>query len=220
VADPGASDAQLTLPRVPTDHPADTGARDRGLFTIPNLISLVRLACVPLFCWLLFDADERGWAFGLLGALGASDWIDGWIARHFDQTSVVGKVLDPTADRILLLTVAAALMVDGAVPTWFGVAVLVREAIISVAVLALAAAGARRIDVQWVGKTATLSLMFAFPAFLLADQLSGAGHDATLAVAWTFAAIGLTLSYYAAAMYVPLARRALREGRGGQEALT
>ena len=123
MADPGASDAQLTLPRVPTDHPADTGARDRGLFTIPNLISLVRLACVPLFCWLLFDADERGWAFGLLGALGASDWIDGWIARHFDQTSVVGKVLDPTADRILLLTVAAALMVDGAVPTWFGVAV-------------------------------------------------------------------------------------------------
>ena len=78
-------------------------------------------------------------AFGLLAVLGATDWVDGWIARRFDQGSELGKVLDPIADRILLLTAAVALTVDGVVPTWVGVVVLVREAVVSVATL-----GARR----------------------------------------------------------------------------
>jgi cardiolipin synthase (CMP-forming) len=185
------------------------------IVTVPNLISLVRLACAPVFVWLLAD-DHLVAAAALLAVLGASDWVDGWIARQFDQGSDLGKVLDPVADRILLLVAAIALLVQGSVPLLVGVLVLARELVISVAVVALAAAGARRIDVQWVGKAGTLALMFAFPLYLLADAIHGAAHDVVLAAAWFMAACGLVLSYYAALTYVPIARDALRDGRGAR----
>jgi len=187
----------------------DPGAR---IVTIPNLISVARLACAPVFVWLLAD-DELLAAAALLAVLGATDWIDGWIARRFDQGSDLGKVLDPVADRILLLLAAVALVVQGSVPLVVGILVLAREAVISIAVLALAAAGARRIDVQWAGKAGTLALMFAFPLYLWADAISGTASDVVLAAAWFMAICGLVLSYYAALTYVPLARAALREGR-------
>jgi cardiolipin synthase len=191
---------------------AGSVARQRVL-TIPNVISAVRLACIPVFLWLLFGADERIAAFALLGVLGATDWVDGWIARHFDQESDIGKVLDPVADRALLLTATVALLVDGSVPIVVGVAVLAREAVISIAVLALAAAGARRIDVQWAGKAGTLALMFALPGFLLVDSVSaGTGRDLAEVATWMFTVGGLALSYYATLQYIPLARAALTEG--------
>jgi cardiolipin synthase len=185
--------------------------REQRIVTVPNLISVLRLLCVPLFIWLL--VDDQGVAAALvLGVLGVSDWVDGWIARHFDQGSNLGKVLDPVADRVLLIVAAVALLVDGSVPIVVGVLVLVREAIVSIAVLVLAMAGARRIDVQWAGKAGTLSVMVAFPLFLLADSID-AGHDLALAAAWFFAVVGLVLGYYAAVTYVPMARAALHEGR-------
>jgi cardiolipin synthase len=185
--------------------------------TVPNLISAARLACIPLFVWLLFGADERIAAFALLAVLGATDWVDGWIARRFDQTSELGKVLDPTADRILLLTASVVLVVDGSVPVWVAVVVLAREVVISSAVLALALAGARRIDVQWAGKAGTLALMFALPGFLLVDSVDpSTGRDLAEIGTWLFTIGGLALSYYAAYRYVPLARAALREGRAGR----
>ena len=142
------------------------------IVTLPNAISLVRLICAPVFLWLLVD-DHLLAAAALLAVLGASDWVDGWIARRFDQGSDLGKVLDPVADRILLLVGAVALLVQGSLPLVVGVLVLAREVVISVAVLALAAAGARRIDVQWVGKAGTLALMFALPLYLWADAIHG-----------------------------------------------
>ncbi len=184
------------------------------IVTVPNLISALRIGLVPVFAWLLLGADEPLLAAGLLVGLGASDWVDGWIARRYDQTSELGKVLDPVADRVLLLAATVVLIVDGAVPAPVAALVLVREAVVSVAVLALAAAGARRIDVQWAGKAGTLALMFALPGFLAAEHLD-TGHDLVLAAAWIFATIGLALSYYAAVTYLPQARRALREGRQG-----
>jgi len=194
---------------------ADPEAR---IVTLPNAITLVRLVCIPVFVWLLAD-DQPLAAAGLLAVLGASDWVDGWVARRFDQGSDLGKVMDPVADRLLLLTAAVALIIDGAVPVVVGVLVLAREVAISIAVLALAMAGARRIDVQWVGKAGTLALMFAFPLFLWADNIVR-GHDLVLVTAWGFAIGGLLLSYYAALTYVPLARRALREGRDARTATT
>ncbi len=185
--------------------------RDQRVLTLPNLISLARLACVPVFVWLL-ATDEPVAAAILLGVLGASDWVDGWIARRFDQGSEAGKVLDPVADRVLLIVAGVALIVDGAVPVVVGVLVLAREAVISVAVVTLGLLGARRIDVQWAGKAGTLALMFSFPLFLLADAIDG-GHDLVLAGAWFFAVVGLGFSYYAAVTYLPLARAALRDGR-------
>jgi cardiolipin synthase len=194
--------------------PKDPAAR---IVTVPNVITLVRLVCVPVFVWLLAD-DELLAAAALLAVLGATDWIDGWIARHFDQGSNLGKVFDPVADRVLLLVAGVALIVQGSVPLVMGILVLVREVAISIAVVALAAAGARRIDVQWVGKAGTLALMFAFPLYLWADAIHGTAHDVVLSAAWFMAVSGLVLSYYAALTYVPLAREALREGRASDTA--
>jgi cardiolipin synthase len=191
-------------------------ARVARIWTIPNLISLVRLACAPLVWWLLLGVDEPWIAAVLLAVLGASDWVDGWIARRWDQGSELGKILDPVADRVLLLTGVLALLVDGSVPVWFGVLVLVREVVIAVTTLSLAAAGARRIDVLWAGKAGTLATMFSLPAFLAASITDGGLHDLMVLVAYGFAIPALGLSYYAAARYVPEARRALKEGRASR----
>jgi cardiolipin synthase len=204
---------------VSTTAASAEGARpsaEHRIVTVPNLISVARLACVPLFLWLLLARDEEIAAALLLGVLGATDWVDGWIARHFDQGSDLGKVLDPTADRILLLCAGIALLIDGSLPLWVGIVVLAREFVISVAVLVLAAAGARRMDVQWAGKAGTLALMFALPGFLLADAVSEL-RVPILVVTWVFTIGGLALSYYAAIAYIPQARAALREGRAPHE---
>lgn len=185
-------------------------AREDRVLTIPNLISAVRLLLVPVFLWLLLAEDQRIAAGILLAVQGATDWVDGYIARHFDQGSELGKVLDPVADRVLLIAAAIGLTIDGVVPPWLGIVVLARELIISVAVLALAAAGAARVDVQWSGKAGTLAIMFGFPLFLLADEW---GHPLAYLAAWTFTIGGLILGCQAVVQYIPLARDALRRGR-------
>jgi cardiolipin synthase len=184
------------------------------VLTIPNLISVVRLACAPLLVWLLLGVDDKTAAFVVLAVLGTTDWVDGWIARHYDQGSDLGKILDPTADRILLLTAGIALLIEGSLPVAVGVAVLLREVLVAGATLGLAAAGARRIDVRWAGKAGTLALMFALPGFLLVHIVDpGPGRTVILSLTWLATIGGLILSYWAAAAYVPAARDALREGR-------
>lgn len=190
---------------IPADPP------DR-VVTVPNVISLVRLLCIPIFLWLLFGRDERAGAAYLLAALGATDWVDGWIARHFHQVSTVGKVLDPTADRLLLLVGVLGIAVDGSVPTAIAVLTLAREAVVATTALVLAAMGARRIDVTWVGKAGTFGLLFAFPLFLV-SHAGVTWHASAEVAAWVCVVPGLALSYLAAAGYVPLARQALRAGR-------
>jgi cardiolipin synthase len=183
-----------------------------GILTLPNVITLVRLACLPLFLWLLFVAEDRAAAAWLLAALGVTDWVDGYLARHLHQVSEVGKVLDPVADRLLFLVGAGGILIDGSVPTWFAVVVLVREVLVGGATLILAALGARRIDVTWFGKAGTFFLMMAFPLFL-ASESDVSWADTAEVLAWATGIPGLALSLYAAALYVPLARRALAEGR-------
>jgi len=184
------------------------------ILTVPNAVTAVRLACIPLYVWLLFGADNQVAAAGLLAGLGATDWIDGYIARRFHQVSTLGKVLDPVADRLLVVTAVITIMIHGAVPVWFGVATLAREVVVSGAVLLLASLGAARIDVLWVGKAGTFALMTAYPLFLVSDGSAG-WQQAIRAVAWIIGLIGLTLAWIAAASYVPVARRALADGRRG-----
>jgi cardiolipin synthase (CMP-forming) len=194
------------------------GASSRVL-TLPNVVTLVRLSCLPLFLWLLFAQEDRAAAAWLLAALGATDWVDGYLARHMHQESELGKILDPVADRLLFLVGAGGIMVDGSVPLWFAITVLVREVLVGATTLVLAALGARRIDVTWFGKAGTFGLMIAFPLFLAShSDLSWA--DTAGVLAWVAGIPGLALSLYAAALYVPLARQALADGRADRSART
>jgi cardiolipin synthase (CMP-forming) len=119
------------------------------------------------------------------------------------------------ADRLLLFVGIGGILYDGTVPPWFAIAVFAREVLVTVATLALAALGARRIDVTWWGKAGTFANMFAFPLFL--GSHSTASYSGVSGVlAWVAAVPGLVLSYYALLLYVPLARQALREGRAAQ----
>ena len=177
---------------------------------MPNLITVVRLGCIPWFLWLLVSQENRMVAAFLLGALGATDWVDGWVARRFNQISEVGKILDPTADRILLVVAIVAIVADGSIPTWFAVAVLVREVLIGLVALALLVVGVRRIDVTWWGKTGTFALLWAVPCFL-AGQSTVMAAWAFEVAAWAFGLPGLVISWIAAWGYVPVARGAVRE---------
>ena len=193
----------------------DTLAPPSRILTVPNAITLVRLACIPLFLWLLFSQEDRASAAWLLGIVGATDWVDGYAARHLHQVSELGKVLDPTADRLVFIVCGGAILIDGSVPTWFGVAVLAREIVVGATLVMLTVFGMQRFDVKWAGKAGTFALMFSLPAFLLAASDSPVA-DVAEVVAWVTGLPGLALSYYAAATYVPEARRALRAGREGR----
>jgi cardiolipin synthase (CMP-forming) len=186
-------------------------------WTVPNAITGVRLLCVPLFVWLLFGAHRQSAAAVLLAVLGATDWVDGFVARRYGQVSTLGKVLDPAADRILVATAVISTMVAGAVPIWFGTATIVREVLVSALVLLLASLGAARIDVLWVGKAGTFGLMFAYPAFLLGHG-TAAWQEPIRVFAWVAGIAGLTLAWIAAVSYLGPARRALRDGRAARRA--
>lgn len=190
-------------------------ATDGGVLTVPNLITMVRLLCLPVFVWLVFGAKQQTAAAILLAVLGATDWVDGYVARRFHQVSSVGKVLDPTADRLLVGTAVIVIIVHGAVPLWFGVVTLAREVLVGLMVLVLAGLGAARIDVLWVGKAGTFGLMFAYPAFLLGHG-AASWQDPVRVVAWIAGIAGLTLAWIAAAAYVKPARAALAAGRQGR----
>lgn len=189
------------------------------ILTVPNFLSLGRLGLVALFLVLLFDEHQRVAAFVVLSVAGITDFADGYVARRLNQVSTLGKVLDPTADRVVVGTAAIAVVVYGAAPAWLAVVVLGRELLVSGAVLALAAAGARRIDVSFLGKAGTFGLMCCFPLFLLSDSATLFG-EVLRDVTWVLLVPSLGLSFAATVGYVPRALGALRERRLGGRALS
>lgn len=195
--------------------PQENEGRHDRIVTLPNAISLGRLFCVPLFLWLLFGRENRLGAALLLAGLGATDWVDGYIARHFNQVSDLGKVLDPIADKVLLVVAMVAIVIDGSVPAVIFWPAIGREVLVAGTTILLGAMGARRIDVSWAGKAGTLLMMVAFPLFLW-----GHGHGPATAVAWVVAVAGLVMAWYAAATYVRPALHALRDGRAARQGRT
>ena len=195
---------------------ADGAGALRSALTLPNAVTLVRLCLIPVYCWLVFAEHRYTQAALLLALLGTTDWIDGQLARRLHQVSAVGKVLDPVADRILVLTAVISVAWVGAVPLWFAIATLAREVLVSGATLLLASLGAKRIDVLFVGKAGTFALMVAYPSFLFA--WGPAGWQVLFSViAWGFGLVGLVLAWIAAFSYVQPAREALAMGRQGRQ---
>jgi cardiolipin synthase len=207
---------------MPAPHPGPGpgGAEEPGedrILTAANVVSSLRFAGIGVFLWLLFGAGRQTVAAVLLGVLGATDWVDGQLARRLHQVSRLGKVLDPAVDRVLVGTAVIAVIVQGAVPLWFGVLTVAREALVSATVLVLAALGARRIDVLWIGKAGTFGLMVAYPGFLVSHGTAG-WQQPFHVIAWVAGGAGLALAWAAAVAYLVPARRALAEGRAARGA--
>lgn len=195
--------------------PSDPDVSTHRFLTAPNAFTFLRLCCIPIFCWLLFGKDDQVAAAWLLGGLGATDWVDGWLARRFHQVSEFGKIFDPTADRLLFIVAIGSILIDGIPPAFVMWAIVVREVVVGVTMaVATLAFGMERFDVTYWGKLATFLLMFAVPGFMLGDPDSGSwGQQGFLIASWILAVPGLALSYATAVMYVPKIRAGVDAGR-------
>jgi cardiolipin synthase (CMP-forming) len=195
---------------------AATDAQARVL-TIPNAISVARLAGVPVFMWLVLGLrTEAGdwWAVGLLVAAGLSDWLDGKVARALNQQSKLGQVLDPTADRAYIVATVIALAVRSIIPWWLVILLAARELMLLQVLLVLRRHNYGPLQVSFVGKAATLALLYAFPLLFLGAHTASYSEVARIA-GWAFAIWGSALYWCAALLYVEQARRILRGESGG-----
>ena len=196
----------------------DQPDQQERVFTIPNLISLARLAGVPVFLWLVLGVQTQAgdwWAVGLLMAAGLSDWLDGKIARAMNQQSRLGEVLDPAADRLYIVSTIIALAIRAIIGWWLVAILAARELVLGVVLLMLRRRGYGPLHVSFVGKAATLNLLYAFPLlFLGSHETSYAGVARVFG--WAFALWGTALYWWAAALYVEQARRLLAADRAGR----
>jgi len=187
---------------------------DRVL-TIPNGISAARLAGVPVFLWLVLGprtATADYWAVGVLMAAGLSDWLDGKIARAFNQASRLGQLLDPAADRLYIVSTIVALAVRQIIPWWLVAVLAVRELTVGVALALLKRrAGYGTLQVSLVGKAATLCLLYAFPLLFLGDH-PGWGGTLARVIGWAFATWGTVLYWWAAMLYLAQVRNLVSRG--------
>ena len=181
---------------------------DRVL-TIPNAISAARLAGVPVFLWLVLGprtAAADAWAVALLIAAGLSDWLDGKVARALNQSSRLGQVLDPAADRLYIAATVVALAVRAIIPWWLVAVLAARELAVAVALAVLRRrAGYGTLQVSLVGKAATLCLLYAFPLLFLGDH-PGWGGTLARVLGWAFATWGTVLYWWAATLYIAQVR--------------
>ena len=168
-------------------------------FNVPNTISFIRLALIPLFIWLVFWPEEYGWAGVLLGVIGATDWIDGYIARRYNQVTELGKFLDPLADRVAVVVAVVAGLVVGVLPEWFAIALIVRELVIGVGALYGWMNGVTKLDVRFLGKSATLALYVSVAAFYIGVGFS---VEWVVWVAYLFGVPGLIMYYWVAVQYL------------------
>jgi cardiolipin synthase len=177
---------------------------DRVL-TVPNMISIARLAGVPVFLWLVLGPHADWWAVGLLIAAGVSDWLDGKLARAWNQQSRLGQVLDPAADRLYIAATLAGLAIRGIIPWWLVAVLALRELVLGVALLVLRHYSIAPLQVSFIGKAATLCLLYAFPLLFLGDH-PGWGGTLARVIGWAFAIWGTALYWWAAMLYLAQVR--------------
>lgn len=187
-------------------------ASDR-VWTVPNGLSVLRLLGVPLFCWLALGPKDDGWAVIVLMVAGFTDYLDGKIARRFNLTSELGKLLDPAADRLYILATLAVLTARSIIPLWLTIALATREVVLAGALVVIRRYGIGPPDVTFLGKAAALNLMYAFPLLLLSGGSSTLDH-VVRPLAWSFAAWGAALYIWTGALYLLHERRLVTAVRG------
>ncbi len=188
----------------------DEVAVSHRVLTIPNVISIIRLAGVPLFLWLILVPEADGLALAVLAISGVSDYADGYLARKLNQTSKLGAILDPVADRLYILSTVIGLGIRDIIPWWVAIILPARDAFLWCLVPFLRTRGYSALPVHFLGKAATANLLYAFPLLLLGD---GTGVLATLAkvFGWAFAIWGTGLYWWAGLLYAWQVRKLMAD---------
>jgi cardiolipin synthase (CMP-forming) len=191
----------------PAERPVPTTDR---IVTVPNLLSVLRLLGVPLFLYLLLGPHADGWALTVLALSGFSDWADGKLARLLNQTSSLGVLLDPAADRLYILATLIAFVVRDIIPLWLAIVIVGRDLILACLLPPLRRRGYGPPPVHHLGKAATFALLYAFPLLLLAQ---GHGVPSNLArpPGWAFTIWGTALYLWAGVLYAVQVVRLLRD---------
>ncbi|NUW38864.1 CDP-alcohol phosphatidyltransferase family protein [Nonomuraea rhodomycinica] len=184
---------------------SETSAEDR-IWTVPNLLSFLRLLGVPVFLWLVLGPEADGWAIAVLAVAGFTDWLDGKIARAFNQTSRLGRIIDPAADKLYVFSTILALLVRGIIPWWLVALILARELFVACFIPVLRKHRYRALQVHFLGKAAMFNLMYAFPLLFLASH-TGWYAEMARVTGWAFAVWGTGLYWWAGVLYVVQVRR-------------
>nr|WP_246295398.1 CDP-alcohol phosphatidyltransferase family protein [Arthrobacter wenxiniae] len=153
-----------------------------AIVTVPNVITVVRFLGTPLFVWLVLGPRDYGWGVFVLAMMGCTDWIDGFVARKLNQTSKLGRILDPLADRVALVAVTITLVIAGILPLWLLLLLLIPDVVLLAATLYYFR-GDAGLKVTLLGKARTAALMVGTPMLLLAKALDS---DFTTVLAWVF----------------------------------
>ena len=178
----------------PDESPAST-----RILTVPNVLSFARLLGVPVFLWLILVPEADGWAFCLLAVAGASDWVDGYLARRLDQRSELGVILDPLADRLYIAATLLGLALRELIPWWLVGILVARELFLLTLLPRIRRSGRLALPVTYVGKSATFCLLWGFPLLLLGGLPTFGA--AALAFGWAFALWGTYLYWWAGLRY-------------------
>ena len=185
----------------------ESESASKRIWTIPNLVSFIRLIGVGVFWWVLLVLENTVLAGWLIFIIGWTDWIDGYLARKLNQESELGRILDPVADRLMIASAVVGGLIVGVVPPLIGWGLIVREVFMGIVTLVLMSRGAGTLHVRFVGKVATFCLYGAIPAFYLAH--GGFMEWFLRPAAWVVGVVGLALYWYAAILYVGDAREQL-----------
>ncbi len=184
---------------------------DRVL-TLPNVLSFLRLAGVPVFLWLILGPKADVLAVLVLMLGGFSDWLDGFLARRWNQRSRLGQMLDPVADRLYILATLLGLAIRGIIPWWLVAVLVARDVMLALLVPALKTRGYTSLPVHFLGKAATFCLLYAFPLVLLGAD-TGTLASLCKVTGWAFAVWGTVLYWWAGWLYIVQTARLLRTPR-------
>jgi len=176
------------------------GSRSGEVFNLPNFLSFLRIALVPVFLWFLLEEMFVS-AITVLAIAGLTDFLDGYLARKLNQTTKLGKMLDPVADRLYIFATLLALSATGYVPWWLSGLVILRDVLMLLSLPVLASVGHRSLPVHYLGKASTFALLYAFPLLLMGKIFTEAAFIIT-PLAWAFALWGVALYWWSGFVYL------------------
>jgi cardiolipin synthase len=181
------------------------------VWTVPNLLSVVRLLSIPLFAWLALGPEQDQAAAVVLALGGITDFFDGMLARRWNQVTRVGQLLDPIADRLSTITVLLVFLVRDIVPLWFVLVLVLRDVVLAVEMGRLKGRGITGLPVNFIGKAATFNLMIAFPLLIWGVDAQSAFDQLVRIAGWAFALWGMGLYLYSALLYVRQTREVMSQ---------